>query len=312
MKVSTGPRPPAPGAGRSGDLMPLTPTARDRQLLPAAAEPDRARHARGLRRSARRATALIKGTVCGAACDRSRLVGALGWGRGVLGPDGVLPGVVDIVTGVQVEAVFEGGTRRAAISGPFGAQERDGSAPGAVLPASDTAAAPDPAVTLTVHNAAALPVGVTSHFPFLEADPRLDVDRASTHGMRLEAAAGSSTRFDSGPTVQVGPVSVGGDRIAIGFACLPQTAPKSDFPACGVTGDPNAAAGCCGLAVSFGSCRARDARHRTWPRRWGDRVRPVRGALLRLALLPLGPAGLGRPHGTGCRGRGRQDPKGAT
>ncbi|MFB6559419.1 urease subunit beta [Streptomyces sp. NPDC056400] len=308
MKVSTGPR---RRAGRSGDLMPLTPTARDRQLLPAA-EPARARHARGLRRSARGATALIKGAVCGAARDRSRLVDALGRGRSVLGPDGVLPGSVDIVTGVRVEAVFEGGTLRAAIGGPFGAQERDGSAPGAVLPASDAVAAPDPAVTLAVCNAAALPVGVTSHFPFLEADPRLDVDRAAAHGMRLAAAAGSSTHFDSGPTAQVGPGPVGGDRIAIGFACLPQTSPKSGFPAYGVTGAPNAAADCCGLAVSFGSCPARDARHRTWSRRWGARVRPARGALLRLALLPLGPAGLGSPHGTGRRGLGRQDPKGAT
>ncbi|MET9687048.1 urease subunit gamma [Streptomyces sp. NPDC006514] len=308
MKVSTGPR---RRAGRPGDLMPLPPTARDRQLLPAAAEPARARHARGLRRSARGATALIKSTVCGAARDRSRLVDALGRGRGVLGPDGELPGVVDIVTGVQVEVVFEDATRRAAISGPFGAQERDGSAPGAVLTASDTVAAPDPAVPLTVRSAAALPVGVASRFPLFEADPRLDVDRAAAHGLRLAAAAGSSTRFDSGATVQVGPGPVGGDRIAIGFAGLPRTVPKSGFPAYGAIGDPNAAADGCDLALSFGSCRARDARHRTWPRRWGARVRPVRGAHLRLALLPLGPAGLGRPHGAERRGLGRQDRKGA-
>ncbi|MFD6912714.1 urease subunit gamma [Streptomyces virginiae] len=200
--------------------MPLTPTERDRLLLFTAAELARARHARGLRLNVPEATALIADTVCEAARDGLRLADALERGRSVLGPDDVLPGVVDIVTEIQVEAVFEDGTRLAAISEPFGAQERDDSAPGAVLPASDTVAAPDPAVILTVRNTAAVPVSVTSHFHFFEANPRLDFDRAAAYGMRLAVAAGSSTRFDSGATVEVGLVPVGGDRIAIGFAGL--------------------------------------------------------------------------------------------
>ncbi|MFD4736964.1 urease subunit gamma [Streptomyces virginiae] len=200
--------------------MPLTPTERDRLLLFTAAELARVRHARGLRLNVPEATALIADTVCEAARDGLRLADALERGRSVLGPDDVLPGVVDIVTEIQVEAVFEDGTRLAAISEPFGAQERDDSAPGAVLPASDTVAAPDPAVILTVCNTAAVPVSVTSHFHFFEANPRLDFDRAAAYGMRLAVAAGSSTRFDSGATVEVGLVPVGGDRIAIGFAGL--------------------------------------------------------------------------------------------
>ncbi|MFD9478942.1 urease subunit gamma [Streptomyces nojiriensis] len=200
--------------------MPLTPTERDRLLLFTAAELARTRHARGLRLNVPEATALIADTVCEAARDGLRLADALERGRSVLGPDDVLPGVVDIVTEIQVEAVFEDGTRLAAISEPFGAQERDDSAPGAVLPASDTVAAPEPAVTLTVRNTAAVPVSVTSHFHFFEANPRLDFDRAAAYGMRLAVAAGSSTRFDPGATVEVGLVPVGGDRIAIGFAGL--------------------------------------------------------------------------------------------
>ncbi|WTA23231.1 urease subunit beta [Streptomyces sp. NBC_00853] len=219
--------------------MPLTPTARGRLPLLAAAEPARARPARGLRVNARGATALIADTVCGAARDGLRLADALGRGRSVPGPYGVLPGAVGTVAEVQVEAVFGHGACRAAISGPFAVQECDGSAPGAVLPASDPVAAPDPAVTLAVRNAAAGPVGVTSHLPFFEADPRLDVDRAAAHGMRLAAAAGSSTRFDSGATVEVGPVPVGGDRIAIGFAGLPQLVLKSGSPVYGVPAAPH-------------------------------------------------------------------------
>ncbi|MFF1782744.1 urease subunit gamma [Streptomyces virginiae] len=200
--------------------MPLTPTERDRLLLFTAAELARARHARGLRLNVPEATALIADTVCEAARDGLRLADALERGRSVLGPDDVLPGVVDIVTEIQVEAVFEDGTRLAAISEPFGAQERDDSAPGAVLPASDTVAAPDPAVILTVRNTAAVPVSVTSHFHFFEANPRLDFDRAAAYGMRLCVPAGSSVRFDPHGEGEVGLVPIGGDRIAIGFAGL--------------------------------------------------------------------------------------------
>uniref|UniRef100_A0AAU2JI88 urease n=1 Tax=Streptomyces sp. NBC_00049 TaxID=2903617 RepID=A0AAU2JI88_9ACTN len=200
--------------------MPLTPTERDRLLLFTAAELARARHARGLRLNVPEATAVIADTVCEAARDGLRLADALERGRTVLGPDDVLPGVVDIVTEVMVEAVFEDGTRLAAISEPFGAHPRDESAPGAVLPAADTVEALAPALVLAVRNTAAVPVSVTSHFHFFEANPRLDFDRAAGYGMRLAVAAGSSTRFDPGATVEVGLVPIGGDRIAIGFAGL--------------------------------------------------------------------------------------------
>ncbi|MET9610904.1 urease subunit gamma [Streptomyces sp. NPDC006512] len=200
--------------------MPLTPTERDRLLLFTAAELARARHARGLRLNVPEATAVIADTVCEAARDGLRLADALERGRSVLGPDDVLPGVADIVTEVMVEAVFEDGTRLAAISEPFGSHPRDDGAPGAVLPGADTVEALAPLLTVTVRNAATVPVSVTSHFHFFEANPRLDYDRAAAYGMRLAVAAGSSVRFDAGATVEVGLVPIGGDRIAIGFAGL--------------------------------------------------------------------------------------------
>ncbi|MCM2424847.1 urease subunit gamma [Streptomyces sp. RKAG337] len=200
--------------------MPLTPTERDRLLLFTAAQLARARHARGLRLNVPEATAVIADTVCEAARDGVRLADALARGRGVLGPDDVLPGVVDIVTEVMVEAVFEDGTRLAAISDPFGEHPRDDSAPGAVLPAADTVEALAPVRILAVHNTATVPVSVTSHFHFFEANPRLDFDRAAAYGMHLAVAAGSSVRLDAGSTVEVGLVPMGGARVAIGFAGL--------------------------------------------------------------------------------------------
>ncbi|MFE7239837.1 urease subunit gamma [Streptomyces sp. NPDC057580] len=198
--------------------MRLTPTERDRLLLFGAAELARARRARGLRLNVPEATALIADTVCEAARDGKRLAEAIEAARGVLGPDDVLPGVADVVTEVHVEAVFDDGSRLAVVSKPIGGGLGD-AAPGAVLPAPPHVE-PEPALRLTVHNTATVPVSVTSHFHFFEANPRLDFDRAAAYGMRLCVPAGSSVRFDPGGETEVGLMPIGGARIAIGFAGL--------------------------------------------------------------------------------------------
>nr|AQT38762.1 UreAB [Streptomyces sp.] len=198
--------------------MRLTPTERDRLLLFGAAELARARRARGLRLNVPEATALIADTVCEAARDGKRLAEAIEAARSVLGPDDVLPGVADVVTEVHVEAVFDDGSRLAVVSEPLGGGLGD-AAPGAVLPAPPHAE-PEPALRLTVRNTATVPVSVTSHFHFFEANPRLDFDRAAAYGMRLCVPAGSSVRFDPGGEIEVGLLPIGGARIAIGFAGL--------------------------------------------------------------------------------------------
>ncbi|MFE7709214.1 urease subunit gamma [Streptomyces sp. NPDC057486] len=199
--------------------MPLTPTEQDRLLLFTAAELARARHARGLRLNVPEATALIADTVCEAARDGHRLAAALERGRSVLAPDDILPGVADVVTEIHVEAVFEDGSRLAVVSDPFGGGRLGEVAPGAVLP-GPADADPEPALVLTVRNTAPVPISVTSHFHFFEANPRLSFDRAAAYGMRLAAPAGSSTRFDAGCAVEVGLVPMGGARTVIGFAGL--------------------------------------------------------------------------------------------
>ncbi|MFF8645374.1 urease subunit gamma [Streptomyces sp. NPDC015345] len=207
--------------------MRLTPTERDRLLLFGAAELARARKARGLRLNVPEATALIADTVCEAARDGARLAEAVERARSVLGPDDVLPGVGDVVTEVHVEAVFDDGSRLAVVSDPIGAGSGgsggSGSlgseAPGALLP-GPAHEDPPATVTLSVRNTATVPVSVTSHFHFFEANPRLDFDRAAAYGMRLAVPAGSSVRFGPGESGEVGLLPIGGERIAIGFAGL--------------------------------------------------------------------------------------------
>ncbi|MFE0464847.1 urease subunit gamma [Kitasatospora sp. NPDC058965] len=202
--------------------MRLTPTERDRLLIFTAAELARARRARGVRLNVPEATALIADTVCEAARDGKRLHEAIAAGRSVLGADDVLPGVADVVTVIQVEAVFDDGTRLAVVNDPFqGAGSLGHEAPGAALPGPGTGYDPvEETVLLPVHNTSTVPISVTSHYHFFEVNPRLAFDRAAAYGTRLAVPAGSSVRFDPGAVVEVGLVPIGGDRIAIGFAGL--------------------------------------------------------------------------------------------
>jgi urease subunit gamma/beta len=202
--------------------MRLTPTDRDRLLIFTAAELARTRRARGLRLNIPEATALIADTVCEAARDGARLMEAAAAGAAVLGPDDVLPGVVDVVTEVKVEAVFDDGTRMVVVRNPFGAAAGMGDdAPGAVMPAErPISVEPVDLVRLSVVNTGDVPVSITSHFHFFEVNPRLQFDRAAAYGHHLAIPAGASLRFDPGATVEASLVPIGGARVAIGFAGL--------------------------------------------------------------------------------------------
>ncbi|GAA2103033.1 urease subunit gamma [Streptomyces albiaxialis] len=203
--------------------MRLTPSEHDRLLLFTTAELARARRGRGLRLNVPEATALIADTVCERARDGARLTEALEAGRAVLGPDDVLPGVADVVTAVEVEAVFDDGTRLVVVTDPVGGGHRGDEAPGAVLPGpvpDAPADGPGGTVTVTVTNTATVPVSVTSHFHFFEVNPRLRFDRAAAYGFRADLPAGSALRFDPGQTRTVPLVPFGGERVVIGFAGL--------------------------------------------------------------------------------------------
>ncbi len=161
----------------------LTPSERDRLLLFTAAQLARARRERGLKLNVPEATALIADVVCEAARDGARLADAMAAGKAALGPHDVLPGVAEIVTEVDVEAVFDDGTRLVVVMDPIGG----GSAtegPGAVLPGDAPPVTYSDVVIVSVTNTSAVPISVTSHFHFFEVNPRLRFDRAAAYGRR--------------------------------------------------------------------------------------------------------------------------------
>jgi len=189
----------------------LNEAERDRLLTYLTAELARARRGRGLRLNVVEATALVADAVCEAARDGKRLAEAVDIARSVLNEREVLPGVVRAVPEVRVEAVFDDGTRLAVVRDPFRA--------GAAAEVPELAELSGE-VVLEVTNTAVVPISVTSHFHFFEANPRLRVDRAAAYGMHLAVTAGAAVRFEPGGTRRVPLVPIGGRRVIIGFAGL--------------------------------------------------------------------------------------------
>ena len=200
--------------------MRLTPSERDRLLIFTTAELARRRLARGLRLNVPEATALIADTVCEAARDGRRLHEAIAAGRAALGPGDVLPGVPEVMGDVKVEAVFDDGTRLVVVTDPIGVPAGETAGPGTILLGPEPLADWPGAVTVFVTNTSTVPISVTSHFHFFEANPRLRFDRAAAYGMRLAIPAGSSIRFGPGEQESVHLTPMGGERVAIGFAGL--------------------------------------------------------------------------------------------
>jgi urease subunit gamma/beta len=200
--------------------MRLTPQERDRLLIFTAAQLARARRARGTLLNVPETIAVVADAVIEAARDGARLSAAVAAGRRVVGPEDVLPGVADVVREVRVEAVFDDGTRLAVVPDPVGGGALGADAPGAVVAADQEEHPAEDAVVVVVHNTAEVPVSVTSHWHFFEANPRLSFDRAAAYGRHLDVPAGSSVRFDPGVEVDVRLVPIGGKRVAVGFAGL--------------------------------------------------------------------------------------------
>jgi urease subunit gamma/beta len=193
--------------------MRLTPAEQDRLTVFTVAELARRRRARGRQLSAPEVIALVADAVLEAAWDGLPLEEVQRAGRQAVRPDEALPGVAALVRRVEVDALFPSGTALVAIDDPLGASE--GEAPGGyeLLAEPVEANAGRRTAELTVTNAAAVPVRVSSHYPFSEVNPALRFDRAAARGMRLDIPAGSSSGWEPGETRTVRLVALGGRAV---------------------------------------------------------------------------------------------------
>ena len=100
--------------------MRLTPHETDRLLISYAAELARRRQARGLRLNHPEAVAVISDHVLEGARDGTSVADLTVTGREVLRPDEVMEGVPEMLSTVQVEAIFPDGTKLVTVHQPIG------------------------------------------------------------------------------------------------------------------------------------------------------------------------------------------------
>jgi urease subunit gamma/beta len=195
--------------------MRLLPQEQDRLLLFLAAELARARRARGLRLNQAEATAIVADAVCELARDGLRYADVVAGAREVLGEDDVLEGVRALVPRIEVEAVFRDGRHLVVLDDPLGpsAEPSHGEPEVAWLEGAGT-------VRVAVVNEGAVPVGVTSHLHFFEANRALRFDRAAAWGMRLAVPARTKVLFAPGAPREVVLLPIGGARVVRGHGEL--------------------------------------------------------------------------------------------
>jgi urease subunit gamma/beta len=193
--------------------MRLLPREQDRLLLFLAAELARKRRARGLRLNQAEAIAVIADEVCEAARDGRSYAEAEAAGYGVLGPADVAEGVAALVRRVEVEALFDDGSRLLVLHEPI-------TSAGAPQPREAAIEWLSQDRAITVVNEGEVPIGVTSHFHFFETNRALRFDRAAAWGMRLAIAPGTKVFFDPRIPHKVFLVPFGGARVIRGHAGL--------------------------------------------------------------------------------------------
>lgn len=200
--------------------MHLTPREQDKLLIFVAAQVARARQARGLRLNYPEAIAIITAELLEGARDGQSVAELMSYGRRILTPDDVLPGIAEMIEEVQVEATFPDGTKLVTVHQPIGGGPGEvETAPGAILtdPGEIVLNAGRPVTEIVVANTGDRPIQVGSHYHFFEVNRALDFDRSAAFGRRLDIPAGSSVRFEPGETRTVPLVPLGGRRIGSGL-----------------------------------------------------------------------------------------------
>ena len=190
--------------------MQLNPTEQDRLLVFTAAQLARATLARGLALNAPEAIALVCNEMHLAARGGATYGDVVAAGRSVAERTPVLDGIAAIAREIRVEVLLDEGTRLIVLRAPFGEARADG--PGAIRFApGEVGLVPErERRRLSVRNRSRRPVRVSSHFPFWQVNPSLELDREAARGFRLDLPAGDSIRWGPGEEREVELVAYGG------------------------------------------------------------------------------------------------------
>lgn len=196
--------------------MHLTPREQDKLLVYLAAQVARARQARGLKLNYPEAVAILSAEIVEGARDGRTVADLMSFGKTILGPDDVMPGVAEMIHEVQVEATFPDGTKLVTVHQPIAARGED--VPGGYLLSDEPIdTVPDrKRVTVTVRHTGDRPIQVGSHAHFFETNPALRFDRRAAWGLRLDIPSGAAVRFEPGEQREVTLIPFGGARLVYG------------------------------------------------------------------------------------------------
>ena len=193
----------------------LTPTEMERLVIFTAAELARKRRARGVKLNHPEAVAFIADEILEGARDGRSVADLISFGATLLTTDDVLPGVMDLMPMIQVEATFPDGTKLVTVHDPI----RPGTRPYTMERTPGELIVPDEEVEinagrrevmLKVLNTGDRPVQVGSHYHFFETNPALEFDRSAAFGMRLAVPAGTAVRFEPGESKEITLCEFGG------------------------------------------------------------------------------------------------------
>lgn len=190
----------------------MTEWEQERLLIFSAAELARRHRDRGLPLNQPEAVALMCDAMLEAARGGALYDEVLAAGRGAVSRAEVMEGVPELVEEVRLEVLMGDGTRLVVLDQPLGGEVEAAGAnadlppgrralrPGEVLPgARDGLTAPARETReLTVRNTSRHVVRISSHLPFERANSRLDFERATAVGFRLDLPAGDSLRWGPG------------------------------------------------------------------------------------------------------------------
>jgi urease subunit gamma/beta len=177
----------------------LTAKELERLTIFTVAEMARRRRGRGLKLNLPETIGLLCDEMMEAARDGRSFDEVVALGMRLLDADEVMEGVPALLDIVQVEPQFEDGTKLVTLRYPLG--EPDGGVGEVRFAPGDIALNEGrERRTTIVHNPTAYPIQITSHLHFATANPALEFDRATAHGMRLDVPAGGSIRWEPGET----------------------------------------------------------------------------------------------------------------
>lgn len=208
--------------------MHFTPREQEKLLVYLAAKLARERRARGLLLNYPEAMAILSFEILEGARDGRSVADLMGYGRQILGPDDVLPGVAAMIGEVQIEATFPDGTKLVTVHDPI--PSGDPIRPGEYLLLDEPIIANvgREVRVVEVANSGDRPIQVGSHFHFAETNAALRFDRKAATGMRLNIPAVTAVRFEPGETKRIELVAFGGDRRIFGHQLADRAEPAAD------------------------------------------------------------------------------------